>query len=471
VDSEENSTRLPYRTALLLAILVGPWLVFALLYWVTPQSDEARPLEIPARGPLTIAATGDMLIFNPLSDAERDPALQDTISRATFAIATLDLNLLGPDEAKAAEGRPQPRWPFGSAREAQSLRTLGFDAVALANDHGGDYGVDGTLSTMRILSAAGLLHAGTGTDLAQARAPVYAGVPRRLALISVTSSSLPEARATATRADVRGRPGVNPLRYAADITVDAGTFQTLKNSIATLNAGPPARADELTMFGTPIRKGERTAVSFTVDENDEREILDEIKTARTSAEAVIVSLHSHEPANASDTPSEFAQRFARRAIDAGATLVIGHGPHRLRGIEFYNGGVILYSLGNLVYQTAGLDFRAANVYDAGADLYRAAIGALGVNPQSSAAPPDDPAWWEGAIALATIDRGRLESLRLVPVDLGGDKPLEGKGIPRIVREERATAILRRVSELSQSLGTAVQIEAGTGLVRGNPPRQ
>jgi capsule synthesis protein PGA_cap len=296
-------------------------------------------------------------------------------------------------------------------------------------------------------------------------------VPRRLALISVTSSSLPEARATATRADVRGRPGVNPLRYAADITVDAGTFQTLRNSIATLNAGPPAGADELTMFGTPIRKGDRTAVSFTVDENDERDILDAIKTARLSAEAVIVSFHSHEPANASDAPAEFAQRFARRAIDAGATLVVGHGPHRLRGVEVYNGGVILYSLGNLIYQTAGLDFRAANVYDAGADLYRAAIGALGVGPQNRAGPPDGPTWWEGAIALATINGGRLESLRLVPVDLGGDKPSEGKGIPRIASGDRATAILRRLSGLSDAYGTAIQIEAGTGLVRGNSPKQ
>ena len=38
--------------------------------------------------------------------------------------------------------------------------------------------------------------------------------------------------------------------------------------------------------------------------------------------------------------------FSRTAIDAGADLVLGHGPHTLRGMEFYKGRLIAYSLGN-----------------------------------------------------------------------------------------------------------------------------
>jgi hypothetical protein len=38
--------------------------------------------------------------------------------------------------------------------------------------------------------------------------------------------------------------------------------------------------------------------------------------------------------------------FARAVIDAGADLVVGHGPHVLRGLEFYRGRLIAYSLGN-----------------------------------------------------------------------------------------------------------------------------
>ena len=163
------------------------------------------------------------------------------------------------------------------------------------------------------------------------------------------------------------------------------------------------------------------------------------------------------------------QRFARRAIDAGATLVVGHGPHRLRGVEVYKSGAILYSLGNFIYQTDGLDFRAANLYDAGADLYQAAIGALGTGPQMRAGAPDDPSWWVGAIALATVDQGRVAELRLIPVDLA-DKSIEGKGMPRLSGAARAGEILARLTTLSGAFGTTVQITDGTGLVRGNPPK-
>lgn len=40
--------------------------------------------------------------------------------------------------------------------------------------------------------------------------------------------------------------------------------------------------------------------------------------------------------------------FAHRAVDLGADLVIGHGPHVLRGMECYKGKMIAYSLGNFV---------------------------------------------------------------------------------------------------------------------------
>jgi len=45
-------------------------------------------------------------------------------------------------------------------------------------------------------------------------------------------------------------------------------------------------------------------------------------------------------------------------IDAGADLIIGHGPHTVRGIEYYKGKVIAYSLGNFLgylgFNTSGI---------------------------------------------------------------------------------------------------------------------
>jgi hypothetical protein len=40
--------------------------------------------------------------------------------------------------------------------------------------------------------------------------------------------------------------------------------------------------------------------------------------------------------------------FAHAAVDAGASLVIGHGPHVLRAAEWRHGALIFYSLGNLI---------------------------------------------------------------------------------------------------------------------------
>ncbi len=50
------------------------------------------------------------------------------------------------------------------------------------------------------------------------------------------------------------------------------------------------------------------------------------------------------------------RRFARAVIDAGADAVVGHGPHVLRGVEFYRDRPIVYSLGNfLTYRGFNLD--------------------------------------------------------------------------------------------------------------------
>lgn len=50
------------------------------------------------------------------------------------------------------------------------------------------------------------------------------------------------------------------------------------------------------------------------------------------------------------------RRWARTVIEAGADAVVGHGPHVLRGVEFYRGKPIFYSLGNfMTYRGFNLD--------------------------------------------------------------------------------------------------------------------
>lgn len=50
--------------------------------------------------------------------------------------------------------------------------------------------------------------------------------------------------------------------------------------------------------------------------------------------------------------------FSHRCIDAGADLVLGHGPHLPRGLELYKGKLIVYSLGNFTFDYPGVAFHA-----------------------------------------------------------------------------------------------------------------
>ena len=65
------------------------------------------------------------------------------------------------------------------------------------------------------------------------------------------------------------------------------------------------------------------------------------------AEVVICAFHWGEERDYSPNQNEID--WGRIAIDAGADIVAGHHPHVLQPMEFYNGGVILYSLGNFSF--------------------------------------------------------------------------------------------------------------------------
>ncbi len=65
------------------------------------------------------------------------------------------------------------------------------------------------------------------------------------------------------------------------------------------------------------------------------------------AEVILVSFHWGIERNY--LPNQAQISLAHRAVDLGASLVIGHHPHVLQGIEAYNGVNIVYSLGNFCF--------------------------------------------------------------------------------------------------------------------------
>ncbi|HEU0335538.1 MAG TPA: CapA family protein [Gaiellaceae bacterium] len=101
--------------------------------------------------------------------------------------------------------------------------------------------------------------------------------------------------------------------------------------------------------------------------------------------------------------------FAHAVVDAGADLVVGHGPHVLRGMEWYRGRLIAYSLGNFAgYKVFSLD------------------GPLSVS---------------GILRLTLRGDGRFESGILVPTHL------VGPGVPQLDPGERAHGLVRDLSRL------------------------
>ncbi len=106
--------------------------------------------------------------------------------------------------------------------------------------------------------------------------------------------------------------------------------------------------------------------------HDLDELVRLVSEAQRSARLVIVTFHGG--AEGSDALRVYdAQekylgenrgnlvRFARTAVEAGADLVLGHGPHVLRGVECYWQKLIVYSLGNFVGYQAFSTKRAAAV--------------------------------------------------------------------------------------------------------------
>ncbi len=73
-----------------------------------------------------------------------------------------------------------------------------------------------------------------------------------------------------------------------------------------------------------------------------------VRTLKESgAEVVVVCAHWGNEASYYQNGNQ--TEVAHAAIDAGASIVVGHGPHRLEPYEEYGGGVIFYSVGNFVF--------------------------------------------------------------------------------------------------------------------------
>ena len=245
---------------------------------------------------------------------------------------------------------------------APALARAGFNVVSLANNHSLDYGFQGLDETRAALKKAGIQPVGAGRDLVQARAPVF--MKTNGATVAFLAYSL-----------------VFPKEFWA---------------------GP-----------------EKPGTAF----GHERYVRADVAAARRQADLVVVSFHWGQEGKTE--LRAYQTLLAHAAIDSGASIVLGHHPHVLQGIERYKGGVIIYSLGNF------------------------AFGSYSNTATRS------------VIALFGIRNRQLHDLRLVPIDVNN---VEVVFQPRPLVGLDASEVVEQLERLSQERGTILENHEGDAVL-------
>jgi poly-gamma-glutamate synthesis protein (capsule biosynthesis protein) len=261
---------------------------------LVPSNGEDPPT---AATSLQMALVGDV-IFGRYREDGFDPIVPDGVDPfEKIRPALADALVLGNLETPVVEVLPE-RSPshsehrFGAdRRHVRGLAAAGFDVVSLANNHLYDLRLPGLRESAAILAAEGVMGIGGSTESdAAVRVQTLQRDGWSIAFVAVTS-----------------RLNMN------------------------LPEGPPyipfVRASDLEERVGPLVEG-----------------------AAAEHDVVVVSVHWGDEYR---DDAAYGQRTAARAlVRRGATLVHGHHPHVLQGIESYEGGVIAYSMGNFLFSNA-----------------------------------------------------------------------------------------------------------------------
>ena len=169
---------------------------------------------------VTFALTGDSIITRRLS-VYSEPAFTRIIELIRGAdVAFTNLEMLFHDFEPYAMSSSGGTYMRAEPSLVKDLVWAGFDLVSRANNHTGDYGVLGMNLTTKYVADAGLIQAGVGQSLPEAREARFLESPKgRVALISVASTFTEHSRAGRTRGDMPARPGLSPLRFDTITTV------------------------------------------------------------------------------------------------------------------------------------------------------------------------------------------------------------------------------------------------------------
>jgi len=305
--------------------------------------------------PVIINAVGDIMLAGSGTGLFKRTGYDYPFTATTATLLQGDLNIgnLESPIARSGEEYSGKKFRFKSdPAAAPALRRAGFNHLSLANNHILDFGPTALEETIATLDGLGISHSGAGPDLESARRESIVTVKGvRIALLAYS------------------------LTYPSEFYAGDGRAGT-----------------------APGYEGYYRS---------------DIARAKQSADYVIVSFHWG--AECAELPKEYQKSTARKAIDAGADVVLGHHPHVLQGIEFYKSGVIFYSLGNFAFASRS---RKAD---------------------------------RSMIARITLDNG-ISAVEVIPLNvLYTDVRFQ----PRLLSGSRGRAVADRLNRLSAEMGTLV----------------
>ena len=429
----------------------------------------------------TFIATGDAFITRRLPEGGYDgfEEIRNIIRAHDVKFSNLEMTFHYQEGYPAAFSGGT--WAMADPCTLDDMKSFGFNLYNTANNHSADYSHGGILATINYLKQKGMLFSGTGRNLSEASKPCYLETKTaRIALVSASSSFHESAMAGGQSADMQGRPGLNPLRFQKTYYVDEVHYGMVKSLAATTKMNASREYSIKNGYSSPFPEGtmplgdsmfvlaEQNRIESSPNETDMARIEEEIKEAKRQADIVLVSLHAHETDTEDTTaPAQFIQKSARRCIEAGASAIIGHGPHELRGIEFYGRGVIFYSLGNFLFETETVELQPYDAYlnkrmslDTKVGAYmnsRSKNGTAGYGVLENI--------WRSVMAAWTMEDGKIVQIQLYPISLGMEAPRSQKGIPCLAHNEQ---VLEYLQGLCRPYNTNIYIKNNIGYIDCQP---
>lgn len=264
---------------------------------------------------ITMVMVGDNYVQRKDPDTAFAPALpylkDADIGFCNLETVVADAKYLSPHDH---DTRPRTdEWIFPHYIKA------GFNVYNIANNPSYYHGLACFSRGLEVLDAAGVVYGGGGRTIAEARKPaVIEKKGTKVAFVCRTSVCAVDAGATADRA------GVARFRVS--------TAYEPRSRIQEVPGSPPI-------------------VHTFPDPEDRAALKEDIRTARSQADVVVVSWHwGVSPATGgAGELVDYQTEMAHFALDVGADMVVGHHPHVLQPIEIYKGKPVVYSLANWVH--------------------------------------------------------------------------------------------------------------------------